>query len=177
MFEYIFTLQGTAVLWKSNKQSLVTLFSTEAEYLSSSEAAREGIWLHGLLNDFIDPQQKGTVAETPETSENAFAKTPGTCEVSVAEASGTYNENSAIDPPQLLYMDNKSAMKIVMSSASQIHERTKHIHIRYHFVGVAYLQGRIQIEYLPTAEMTADILTKALPRDTNQRLVKGMGIR
>ena len=60
-------------------------------------------------------------------------------------------------------MDNQSAMKIAMSSASQVNERTNHIDIRYHFVRDAYQQGRIRIEYLPTADMTADILTKSLP--------------
>lgn len=40
---YVFILQGTAVLWKSNKQTMVTLSSTEAEYVGSSKAAREGI--------------------------------------------------------------------------------------------------------------------------------------
>jgi len=42
---YVFTLHGTAVLWKSNKQTMVTLSSTESEYVGSSEAAREGILL------------------------------------------------------------------------------------------------------------------------------------
>jgi hypothetical protein len=134
---------------------MVTLSSTEVEYVGSSEAAREGIWLRCLLNDFIDSRSGNTVAETPETPENT----------------------SATGPPQLLYMDNQSAMKIAMSPAGQVHERTKHIDIRYHFVRDAYQEGRVRIEYLPTAEMTADILTKALPRDTHQRHVNGMGLR
>jgi hypothetical protein len=69
----IFMLQGTAILWKSNKQSMVTLSSTEAEYVSSSYAAREGIWLYHLLNDFIDPRSINTVAEVLETCGNICA--------------------------------------------------------------------------------------------------------
>jgi len=78
---YVFTLQGAALLWKSNKQSMVTLSSTEAKYVGSSEAAREGIWLRCLLNDFMDPPRENVVAEASRTCE-----------------------------PQLLYMDNQSAM-------------------------------------------------------------------
>jgi hypothetical protein len=75
---------------------MVTLSSTEAEYVGSSDAAREGIYFRRLLNVFINPHSRNTVAETPET----FGNIPTT------------------NPPQLLYMDNQSTMKIAMSSTS-----------------------------------------------------------
>jgi hypothetical protein len=151
----VFTLHGTAILWKSNKQSMVTLSSTEAEYVGMLDAAREGTWLRRLLNDFIDPCSRNTVAE----------------------ALGTCGNICATDAPQLLYMDNQSAMKIAMSSTSQVHDRTKHIDIRHHFVRDTYQKGRIRIKYLPTNKMMADILMKALPRDAHQCQVKGIGLR
>jgi len=160
---YVFTLQGAAILWKSNKQTMVTLSSTESEYVGSSEAAREGIWLQCLLNDFLDHRSED------ETSGNQ-----GTPQSTTTTERTT---KDTLGQPQLLYMDNQSAMKIAMSSASQVNERTKHIDIRYHFVHNAYQQGRIRIEYLPTADMTVDILTKSLPREAHQRHVTGMGLR
>jgi len=48
---YVFTLAGAAVLWKSKKQSLVSLSSTEAEYIACSGAIQEGIWLRGLYHE------------------------------------------------------------------------------------------------------------------------------
>jgi len=48
---YVCTLAGAAVLWKSKKQSLVSLSSTEAEYIACSEAIREGIWLRRLHHE------------------------------------------------------------------------------------------------------------------------------
>jgi hypothetical protein len=68
-------------------------------------------------------------------------------------------------------------MKIAMSPTSQVHEQTKHINIRYHFVQDAYQEGCIRIKYLLTNELTADILMKALPRDAHQCHMKGMGLR
>jgi hypothetical protein len=112
---YVFTLQDAAVLWKANKQSMVTLSSTKAEYVGSSEAAREGIWLQCLLNDFTDSCSEDRIAKLPEIREDVIAKLPARRESSF---------------PQLLYMYNQSAMKIAMSSASQVNERTKHIDIR-----------------------------------------------
>ena len=159
---YVFTLQGTAVLWKSNKQTMVTLSSTESEYVGSSEATREGIWLQCLLNDFLDHSSENNSSGDRQSPQDTPAERT-TCDI--------------LGRPQLLYMDNQSAMKIAMSSASQVNERTKHIDIRFHFVRDAYQQGRIRIEYLPTADMTADILTKALPREAHQRHVRGMGLQ
>lgn len=44
---YVFTLQGATVSWKSKKQLVVVLPSTEAEYIGFPEAAREAVWFHG----------------------------------------------------------------------------------------------------------------------------------
>ncbi|KIM65440.1 hypothetical protein SCLCIDRAFT_112814 [Scleroderma citrinum Foug A] len=43
------------------------------------------------------------------------------------------------------------------------HARTKHIDIRYHFIRYIVDSGSFLLVYCPTADMTADTLTKALP--------------
>lgn len=48
---YLFKIYGGTVCWTTRKQSLVTVSSTEAEYVALSEAAREGKWLLNLLKD------------------------------------------------------------------------------------------------------------------------------
>ncbi len=75
---------------------------------------------------------------------------------------------------QLLYADNQSAIAIIKNPG--FNERTKHIDTKYHFVRDAYRKGMLQLEYIPTADMTADIMTKALPREAHWRHVKGMGL-
>ena len=46
---YAYILDGGAVSWASKKQELVTLSTTEAEYVAATHAAKEGIWLRRLL--------------------------------------------------------------------------------------------------------------------------------
>lgn len=46
---YAFKLCGSLVSWESSKQKTVALSSTEAEYMAISEAAKEAIYLRGLL--------------------------------------------------------------------------------------------------------------------------------
>ncbi|KAL1556436.1 Retrovirus-related Pol polyprotein from transposon TNT 1-94 [Salvia divinorum] len=51
MTGYVFTLGGSVVSWKATLQAAVTLSTTEAEYMALTEAAKEGIWLKGLVGD------------------------------------------------------------------------------------------------------------------------------
>jgi len=48
---YVFTLGGCAISWKSTLQSIVALFSTEAEYMAITEAIKEVIWLKAFLSE------------------------------------------------------------------------------------------------------------------------------
>ena len=48
----LFQLYGSTISWKSRKQQCVSISSTEAEYVSLSEACQEGVWLKLLLKDF-----------------------------------------------------------------------------------------------------------------------------
>ena len=51
MTAYVFTLGHSVVSWKATLQPTVTLSTTEAEYMALTEAAKEGIWLKGLVGD------------------------------------------------------------------------------------------------------------------------------
>jgi hypothetical protein len=48
---YLFKTFGGAVAWKSRRQPTVALSTTEAEYMASCDAGRQGVWLKQLLID------------------------------------------------------------------------------------------------------------------------------
>ena len=52
---YAYILDGGAVSWASKKQELVTLSTTEAEYVAATHAAKEGIWLCRLVREVFCP--------------------------------------------------------------------------------------------------------------------------
>jgi hypothetical protein len=60
-----------------------------------------------------------------------------------------------------LHCDNQAALKL--ATDDNYHARTKHIAIRYHFIRQVVASGMLTLVYCPTDEMTADVLTKALP--------------
>ena len=61
-----------------------------------------------------------------------------------------------------LYCDNQAALRL--AQADDYRARTKHIDLRYHFIRNVVERGEASLAYCPTDEMTADVLTKALPR-------------
>ncbi|KAH9744862.1 hypothetical protein KPL70_003863 [Citrus sinensis] len=48
---YMFVLNSCLISWKSSLQSVVALSSTEAEFIATTEAVKEAMWLRGLLNE------------------------------------------------------------------------------------------------------------------------------
>ena len=57
--EFVFILGGTTISWPSNLQKIVTLSTTEVEYVAVTEAGNEMIWLHGFLDEVGKKQEMG----------------------------------------------------------------------------------------------------------------------
>ena len=49
---FCFRYLGSTILWTSRKQAMVTLSSTEAEFIALAEASKEAVWLRRILEDF-----------------------------------------------------------------------------------------------------------------------------
>ena len=54
---FVFTLGGTAISWATNLQKIVTLSTTEAEYVAAIEVGKKMIWLHGFLDELGKKQE------------------------------------------------------------------------------------------------------------------------
>ena len=63
--------------------------------------------------------------------------------------------------PATIYQDNMSTMQLAENGRS-MSERTRHIHVRYYFIKDRIDSGEVEIKYMPTKLMIADILTKPL---------------
>jgi hypothetical protein len=58
---YVFLAAGGAITWRSKKQTLIALSTTESEYIALSEAGREAIWLRNLYGELGFPQTATTI--------------------------------------------------------------------------------------------------------------------
>jgi hypothetical protein len=50
---YIFILNGGTVSRRSYKQSMIAGSTTKAEYMASSEASSEGVWIMNFITDLV----------------------------------------------------------------------------------------------------------------------------
>ena len=57
----MFTLVRGEISWMSKLQEIVSLSTTEAEYIVASDACKEAIWLKGLLDEIGRTQEKMNV--------------------------------------------------------------------------------------------------------------------
>nr|GEV28575.1 hypothetical protein [Tanacetum cinerariifolium] len=48
---YVFVLNGGVVVWKSSKQSTTAQHATKAEYIATSEAAKEVVWIRKFIDE------------------------------------------------------------------------------------------------------------------------------
>lgn len=73
---FVFCLADGAVTWSSQRQKMVTLSTTEAEYVAACAAAKESVWLRKLLSDIGHPCTKETVLYVDNESAIQLVKNP-----------------------------------------------------------------------------------------------------
>lgn len=73
---FIFDIVGSSVSWSSKKQPTVALSTVEAEYMASSNATKEAIWLRVLLEDMGFKQVTATLIHADNQGCIALARNP-----------------------------------------------------------------------------------------------------
>ncbi|XP_062103604.1 triacylglycerol lipase 2-like [Humulus lupulus] len=65
---YVFTTNGDCICWKSQLQSVVSLSTTEAEFMATTEAFKEAIWLQGMLQELKMMKGKANIYSDSQSS-------------------------------------------------------------------------------------------------------------
>ena len=131
---YILKIGTGAVSWSSKLQNIVTLSTTEAEFVAATSAGTEVIWTRNFLREL----------------------------------------GLEINGPSDIHIDNQSALSVAKNP--EHHGRMKHLDLRFFWLRDAVSQKVINISYIPTRDMTADLLTKALSRQLVEKHWKEMGL-
>jgi hypothetical protein len=64
--------------------------------------------------------------------------------------------------PTVIHCDNQSCVKLLENPIS--HDSTKHVEIKYHYICDMVQRKEVRVEYLPTDEQIANVLTKPLAK-------------
>ncbi|XP_034593709.1 uncharacterized mitochondrial protein AtMg00810-like [Setaria viridis] len=162
----LFFLGNNIVTWQFQKQRVVALSSCEAEYIAAATAACQGVWLSPG-----NPRNR-VVALSSCEAEYIAAATAACQGVWLARLLAELKEEKigAIT----LKIDNQSA--IALSRNPVLHDRSKHIDVRYHYIRECVEENRVQLQSIGTSEQLADILTKALGREQFCSLRSRIGV-
>jgi hypothetical protein len=63
------------------------------------------------------------------------------------------------------------------SRDTEFHDRSKHIEIQHHFLRQKVDEEELNLEYVPTGDQVADVLTKGLVREKHDKFAGAMGVR
>jgi hypothetical protein len=65
---YVFTIGGTKVSWILKLQKVVSLSTTEAEYVATTEASKEMIWLQRFMEELGKKQENSRLYYDSESA-------------------------------------------------------------------------------------------------------------
>jgi hypothetical protein len=71
---YAFIIHGGAVSWSAKRQQIVSLSTTESEYVAAAHAAKEAKWLRSLIQQLFDTEMSPTTLFSDNQSAIALAK-------------------------------------------------------------------------------------------------------
>ena len=77
--------------------------------------------------------------------------------------------------PTILHVNNQSTIAIARNL--EFHGCIKHIDVHYHYIHQVIDDGTLYLEYAPTQEQVADVLTKGLPPASHIKFTTAMGVQ
>jgi len=137
----VFMLGDGPISWASKKQKSVATSTMDAEYMAMCEASKQSQWLALVLREMGAPDLIGGHKFKPTVKEKT---------------------KFMIASPVLIRGDNQAALGLVRDA--QITQRSKHIDVAYHYQRDLMKKDRLRVEFVGTADMVADGMTKPLPK-------------
>jgi hypothetical protein len=72
--------------------------------------------------------------------------------------------------------DNRQTIRLLKKDLLKLDTKLRHVDIHQHWLRQEVQAGRIDIKWMPTAEMPADGLTKQLPRQKHEEFVRQLNL-
>ncbi|CAA7048461.1 unnamed protein product [Microthlaspi erraticum] len=121
------------------------------------------------LVGYVDSDYAGDEDDRKSTSGYTFMYGNGAVSWSSTYQIGYHQEGVTV-----LFCDNSSTIKL--SKNPVLHGRSKHIHVRYHFLRELVNEEVIRLEYCHTQEQLSDIMTKPVKLEVFEKLRSEMGV-
>ncbi|UYV76806.1 hypothetical protein LAZ67_14002076, partial [Cordylochernes scorpioides] len=173
IYRYLNGTRDKMLRYKPSENSI--LVSTDASWCSTSDAKSYSGYTVKLGNNLISWRSKKQSLVALSTCEaELISICEGICEVKWIK--GLLEELCKdANFPTTLKTDSQSAIKWIKSE--KITSRTKHINRKLYFVKDAVEEGTIDLEFVRSDEMEADLLTKSLPKEKLKNCINSLGLK
>ena len=71
---YAFMINGGAVSWSAKRQEIITLSTTESEYMAATHATKEALWIQSLISQIFNITLSPTILFSDNQSTIVLAK-------------------------------------------------------------------------------------------------------
>jgi hypothetical protein len=123
--------------------------------------------------DWRSRKQKSVAQSTTDAEYYAF----GHACIRLLEVSHLLHEmGMAENSPPVLYGDNESCLKSLKNGIYRGTEGATHIGTKFFLAADQVRDGKVEVAYVPTAEMLADGFTKPLPKPAHQHFCRMIGL-
>jgi len=148
--------------YKKSKEALKLVAYSDADWAADLRDRRSttgycvGLTEKGPVVSWKSKKQPTVALSTYEAEYMALAATTQECLYLIKLLNRMDSECKYV--PVKIFEDNQGAIALSKNHVNR--QRCKHVDISFHFVRSALNDGNITIEYCPTAEMVADVMTK-----------------
>ena len=178
ILRYLSGTRSYGIVYKALPQSPSFFHGySDAALANADEAKSTSGYVYIAGNGAITWSSKRQISQALSSAEAEY--------VAISEAAreacwlrNLYSELGLLDQetPTEIRGDNEASL--AMARNPQFHKRTnlKHIDTRWHWIRRLIRAGIITVESCRDPEQTADVLTKALPRQKHEKHAQGMGL-
>jgi hypothetical protein len=161
IFRYLQGTLETKIRFSGGSATTVLSGYSDSDWGSNTDDRRSNTgYVFMMANAAISWQSKAQPTVALSSSEAEYMALCSAAQEAIYLRRLFADLGSPQDDPTMIYQDNQGC--IAMAHNPVHHSRTKHIDIKFHFVRERIAAGEIKLEYIPTENQVADILTKGL---------------
>ncbi|KGO64395.1 Reverse transcriptase, RNA-dependent DNA polymerase [Penicillium italicum] len=176
VISYLYQTRFFAIEYAADRGSEAVTSASDASFGDNADRKSSEGYLCTLFGGAVDWKAAKQRTVTTSTTEAEL--------LALTEAGKTVQwwmrlfKEIGFDPehPITIRCDNQQTVDLLRKEDPQLRTKLRHVDIHRHWLRQEVQEGRISVEWVPTAEMAADGLTKLLPRQKHQKFVEMLGL-
>jgi hypothetical protein len=175
--QYLYGTRGYAIEYSGENTPQIFKCASDAAYADDVETRRSSDgFLFQLYGGPIDWKSSKQKTVTTSSTEAEFLS----LSTAAREVIWWRRFFAAIqfdtEQPVEIDCDNAQTIRILQKEAAKLETKLRHVDIHQHWLRQEVQDGRIALKWLPTAQMPADGLTKALPAQKHATFVQQLNL-